>query len=601
MLGLKQDFDLLKYDFSLSRTGAYTDDPTRRTWGFAQENNAFPNAPIDTDPFQLPYLETVDSNRTGFQSAYIYSTKRWEYQNSAQLNVHVPVRILDDVNGYVKAGGSYRWLDRNNDETQWGRDGLQYGQTSVNAPLTAGLKTAAAMYPNEFSWVADSTLARKWGQLPITRFLDPNYSRENFLGGTWPQGMVADVGLLNKFTDALSSTNEWKEYSNGSLGRDYSGVERYQAGYLMAELNFGQLATLLPGVRYENYFTAYHGEVFRDVKVSNVQQPPADLNSLYVERENDYWLPIVHLTVTPMDWLKIRVARTETLTQPDYMMYAPITSMNSNNNYCRAANSLLKPAHSKNWDASVSIYDNSIGLLSIAGFYKDVYDLILQSTINYTQPQGSDDPGYPLPEGLNIPANWLRDNSFQIDTYTNNPTRAIYKGFEIEWQTHFWYLPSFLTGIVLNVNYTYIFSETQKQLFTVLPTDILIPGHRPPLYQKQLVESSRTARMPDQPIHTANITLGYDYEGFSGRVIFMYQSDRTSFIAIDEALDTFVADYMRWDVTLQQKIGWGIQLFANFSNLNNRHDEQYRGYTMTNPSYLEYYGFTMDVGVRFTL
>ena len=601
MLGVKQDLDLFKYDFSLSRTGAYTDDPNLRTWGFAQENGAFPNAPYDTPPFNLPSLETVDSNRTGFREAYIYSTKRWEYQNSVQLNFHVPVHILDQVNGYVKFGGSYRWLDRNNDETQFGRDGLQYGQTSVNAPLTAALKRLAALYPDEFNWEADSTLARKYGQLPVTRFLDPNYTRKNFLGGTWPQGMVANVGLLDKFTDALSSTNEWKEYAVGSLGRDYRGVERYQAAYLMAELNFGQFATLLPGVRYEDYFTAYHGEVFRDNKVSNVEQAPADLNYLYVERENDYWLPIVHLTITPTDWMKIRFARTETLTQPDYLMYAPITSMNSNNNYCRAANSLLKPAHSKNWDASVSIYDNTIGLFSMSGFYKDVYDLILQSTIYYTQPQGTDDPGYPLPEGLNIPATWLQQNSFQIDTYTNNPARAIYKGFEIEWQTHFWYLPSFLQGIVLNVNYTRIFSETNKQLFNVVPTTIIIPGHRPPLYQKQLVESSRTARMPDQPAHTANISLGYDYEGFSGRVIFLYQSDRTSFIAIDEALDTFVADYMRWDITLQQKIGWGVQLYANFNNLNNRHDEQYRGYTLTNPTYLEYYGFTMDLGVRFTL
>ena len=601
MLGIKQDLELFKYDLSVSRSGTYTDNPLNRTWSFAQENGAFPNAPYDTNPFDLPRLETVDSNKTGFQSAFIYSTKTWEYQNSAQLNIQIPVRIMDEVSGYVKFGGSYRWLDRSNDQTQWGRDGLQYGQTSVNAPLTAALTRLAALYPNDFNWQADSTLARKYGQLPITRFLDWNYSRSNFLGGTWPQGMVTNFGLLNKFTDALSSTGEWKNYAIGSLGSDYRGVERYQAAYLMTELNYDQFITLLPGVRYERYFSAYHGEVFRDNKVSNVEQAPADLNYLYVERENEFWLPIVHLIVTPTDWLKIRLARTETLTQPDYLMYAPITSMNSNNNYCRAANSLLKPAHAKNWDLSLSIYDNSIGLLSISGFYKDVYDLILQSTIFYTQPQGTDDPGYPLPDGLNIPANWLHDNSFQIDTYTNNPARAIYKGFEVEWQTHFWYLPSFLQGIVLNVNYTRIFSETNKQLFTVVPTTIPIPGHRPPLYQKQLVESSRTARMPDQPVHTANISLGYDYEGFSGRVIFMYQSDRTSFIATDEALDTFVADYMRWDITLQQKIGWGIQLYANLNNLNNRHDEQYRGYTLTNPSYLEYYGFTMDVGVRFTL
>jgi TonB-dependent receptor len=600
VLGVKQDFDFIKYDFSLSRAGTYTDNPNDRRWGFAQENNAFPNAPYDTNPFDLPSLETVDSNKTGFQSAYIYSTKRWEYQNSAQLNFQMPLNIADQVNGYVKFGGAYRWLNRLNDESQWGRDGLQYGQTSVNAPLTAALKRLAEMYPNEFNWVQDSTLARTYGQLPITRFLDRNYSRDNFLGSRWPQGMVANIGLLNKFTDALSSTGEWKDYAVGSLGRDYNGVERYQAAYLMTELNITPYVTVLPGVRFERLFTAYHGEVFRDNKVSNIEQPPADYSALYVERDNQYWLPMVHVTVTPTDWLKIRLARTETLTQPDYIMYAPITSMNSNNNYCRAANSLLKPAHSRNYDAAVSIFDKYVGLLSISGFYKQVDDLILQSTIFYTQPQGTDDPGYPLPAGLNIPKNWLQGNSFQIDTYTNNPNRAIYKGFELEWQTHFWFLPSIFHGLVLNVNYTRIFSETEKQLYFVLPTNILIPGHRPPLYQKRLVDSSRTARMPDQPAHTANISLGYDYEGFSARVIFLYQSDRTSFIAIDQALDTYVAAYSRWDITLQQKLGLGIQLFANLNNLNNRHDEQYVGYSLTNPSYLEYYGFSMDVGVRFT-
>ncbi len=604
VIGAKQDFDWIKYDLSVARTGTYTDDPNRRTWGFAQENSAFPNAPLDTPPFDLLSKETVDSNKTGFQSAYIYSTTTWEYQNSAQLNVQIPVPIADQVNGYIKFGGSYRWLNRANDQTQWGRDGLQYGQTSVNAPLTSALKRLAQLYPDEFNWPQDSTLCREYGQLPITRFLDRGYSRSDFLGGRWPQGMVADLRLLNMFTDALSpDTTEWKPYGIGNLGRDYSGVERYQAAYLMGEFNITQYATLLPGVRYEKHYSLYNGEVFRDNKVSNVEQAPADLNYLSVERESEFWLPMVHLSLAPTDWLKIRLARTETLTQPDYMMYAPITSMNSNNNYSRAANSLLKPAHSKNWDAAVSIYDKYVGLFSISGFYKDVYDLILQSTIYYQQPGATDDPGIPLPDGLNIPAKWLQDNSFQIDTYTNNPDVAIYRGFELEWQTHFWYLPSIFQGLILNVNYTRIFSETNKQLFFVQKTDSVIGHHRPPVYMKKLVDSSRTARMPDQPAHTANITLGWDYKGFSARVIFLYQSDRTSFIAIDQALDTFVGEYTRWDITIQQKITENFQLYANFNNLNNRHDEQYRGDfgNTSAPSYLEYYGFTMDVGIRFRL
>jgi TonB-dependent receptor len=600
-LGLKQDFELFSYDLNIARTGAYTDDPDNRQWSFSQENNAFPNAPFDTPPFNLPALETVDSNKTGFQAAYINSTKRWEYQNSMQLNFKIPFNILGEVNGYFKFGGSYRWLDRTNNETQWGRDGLQYGQTSVNAPLTAALTTAAQLYPNDFNWQADSTLARMYGQLPITRFLDRNYNRKDFLGSTWPQGMVANFDLLNKFTNALSmSPTEWKEYASGSLQRDYSGVERYQAAYLMTQLDYGQFISVIPGVRWERYYTAYHGQVFRDNKVSNVEQPPADYARLYVERDNQFVLPMVHVILTPLDWLKVRLAKTETLTQPDYMMYAPITSMNSYNSYSRAANSQLKPAHSYNYDVSFSVFDNDIGLFSLSGFYKDVYDLILQSTINYTAPQGSDDPGYPLPAGLNLPSNWL-GSSFQIDTYTNSPARAIYKGFEVEWQTHFWYLPSVLQGLVLNANYTRIYSQTNKQLFKVVTTDEKIGSHRPPIYKKVLVEYSRPSRMPDQPAHTLNLSVGYDYEGFSTRLIFLYQSDRTRFIAKDEELDTYTAAYYRWDLTFQQKLGWGLQLYANLNNLNNRHDETYLGYSMSDPSYLEYYGFTMDIGVRFSL
>jgi TonB-dependent receptor len=600
-LGVKQDLDLFSYDLTLSRTGSYTDDPDNRSWSFSQENAAFPNSPFNTDPFQLPYQEVVDSNKTGFQSAYIATTKRWEYQNSLQLNFKVPFTILDEVPGYVKFGGAYRWMNRANDETQWGRDGLQYGQTSVNPPLTAALKMLAQLYPNEFNWTADSTLARQYGQLPITRFLDRSYTRKNFLDGRWPQGMVANLDLLNKFTDALSSTTEWTEYSLGSLSRDYSGVERYQAAYLMTELNWRGWITVIPGVRFERYFTAYHGQVFRDNKPSNVEKPPADYEKLYVERDNQFWLPMVHLIVNPFDWMKIRVARTATLTQPDYMMYAPITSMNSYNSYSRAANSKLKPAESHNWDASISIFDNNIGLFSISGFYKDVYDLILQTRIDYTQPQGSDDPGYPLPDGLNIPKRWLSTSGFQIDTYTNNPARAIYKGYEIEWQTHFWYLPSVLQGLVLNANYTRIYSQTYKQMFNVVSTDILIPGHRPPIYQKKLVESSAYERMPDQPAHTVNVSLGYDYKDFSARVIFLYQSDRTVFISYDEAFNTYVADYYRWDLTFQQKLDYGLTLFANLNNLNNRHDETFEGFSTSNTTYLEYYGFTMDVGVRWSL
>jgi outer membrane receptor protein involved in Fe transport len=62
--------------------------------------------------------------------------------------------------------------------------------------------------------------------------------------------------------------------------------------------------------------------------------------------------------------------------------------------------------------------------------------------------------------------------------------------------------------------------------------------------------------------------------------------------------DGFTDAYGRWDLAIQQKLTDQIQLFANLNNLNDRHDESLLGYRKINPTRLEYYGKTMDVGIR---
>jgi hypothetical protein len=108
--------------------------------------------------------------------------------------------------------------------------------------------------------------------------------------------------------------------------------------------------------------------------------------------------------------------------------------------------------------------------------------------------------------------------------------------------------------------------------------------------------------VPDQPAHIFNVTLGYDYKGFSTRLSYLFQTDKVAGIANDKALDSFTGEYARWDLTVQQSIfDWGLQVYANFTNLNSRPDKSFVGTTLTKPTYLEYYGFTADVGVRFKL
>jgi TonB-dependent receptor len=594
-LGIKQDYGWVKFDVSGAVTGSKTDDPNNYQYRFAQENGAASGSPAATTPLIDTWtLERVDTTLTGLSQIFTYSTNLIEKQKVLQFNVQVPFQVTDNLTGYVKAGGKFRWLSRTFDQEQWGCGNLQYGG-SWTGPVSMLIYAASKMYPNDFDVVRDSTIISARHVWPISRFL-VDFGRSNFLDGQYKMGMVYNLGLMRELTNALMTlpSNAWQHYAIGSLGNDYDGIEWYQAAYIMAELNIGPYITLIPGVRYDADYSKYHGQSFREVITNgNNQQPPGDLQHNENERRNNFWLPMVHLKIQPADWLIIRLAGTETVTRPDYLMYAPITHINTYQSYVVAANGSLKDSRSKNLDASISIYQNYVGLLTVSPFYKSIDNLIMYTTI----PKMDTSVAKLVPAQLNIPQSWL-GSAPQVDTYINNPNPAVYKGIEFDWQTNFWYLPSFLQGLIFNFNWTYITSTIDVQRFKTTPMTIYIP---PRTYLTSIILSDtiRTNRMPDQPAHIANMTIGYDYKGFSIRASYLYQSDKVTGIGQTPVTDAFTAPYKRWDLAVQQKIGDNMQFFANFNNLNNRHDESLLGSHQLNPTSIEYYGLTVDVGIRY--
>lgn len=604
-LGVQQDFDWLKYDVAFSKTSSLTDSPEEYAWSFIQENGAFNTGGVypGMNPNEIPALQNLDTLDTGLKSVYLNSFSLKENETALQFNSQIPFAIGTELKAYIKFGGKFRWLDKNNNREQWGRDNIQYGGTGYNSVVAPVLKYLSTTYPNDWDFLSDSTLAASNSKFPISRFLTGE-KISKFLNGEYDFGFMVNEKLLRQFTEGLKATasqypNNWLYYSMGSLGYDYDGVERYQAGYVMGELSYQNFITLIPGFRYEKDYSKYHGQRFREVSSGGVQLPPADFTKLEVERNNDFFLPMVHLIIDPVDWLKIRLARTETLTRPDFVQIAPITTIDLYSSYIRANNSLLKPSKSTNYDFAVSVYENYTGFFTISGFYKKIDDLIVSAGYKLS-------PTIPILAGLNIPEWWLKDTATgrvvatpYVDTYVNNPNPAYYKGFELEWQTRFWYLPSYLQGLVLNINYTRIFSEIDRQIY--LNRQQVIVNPPPPKTVYSLIDTIRTSRMPYQPGHILNVTLGFDLEGFSARLSYLYQADKTTWIASNEALDTKLATYARWDLTVQQKLDWGLQVYANFTNLNKRADKNYRGNFEENASYTEYYGFTMDLGVRFNL
>ena len=594
--GVKQDFGWIKYDFGGALTGSTNDAPEDYQWRFAQENSASSGKPTALTPlYDAWQLESIDSTNTGLSQIYQYSTKLTEKQQLLQANVEMPYLLTEDFSGYIKVGGKLKWIDRLYDREQYGCGNLQYGG-SWTGPVSDLVKRAEQMYPADFNAVAESTLIASKHVWPITRFMETFGRQSEFLDGRYQMGMVYSTDLMMKLTNALKtlSSRDWQYYAVGSLGNDYNGYERYQAAYAMATLNIGQEITLLGGVRYDGDYTIYHGQSFRDIVVNgSVQQAPGDVQYNTNVRTNNFLLPMVHLRIQPVEWAILRLAATETVTRPDYSMYAPITSINSYQSYVKAANGGLKDSRAKNLDASLSLHERHIGLLTVSPFWKEIDNLIMFTTVSKMDTSVQKI----FPGELNIPKSWLT-SAPQVDTWVNNDAPARYKGIELDWQTHFWYLPSFLQGLIFNMNWTYITSTIDVQKFKSKEVVTFVPPRRY-ITTFNLIDTMRTARMIDQPAHIMNVTLGYDYEGFSVRVSWLYQSDKVTYVGDTPFTDSFTSSYDRWDIAVQQRFGGSFQLYANFNNLNNKHDESLQGYSQNTPTNLYYYGPTIDVGIRY--
>ncbi|MFW5955641.1 MAG: TonB-dependent receptor domain-containing protein, partial [Rhodothermales bacterium] len=593
-LGVEQEFEWMQYDVGVSRTASRTRNPLNYSFTFAQEGDAISEdfeevLPGMTTGDILRFV-TPDSSFTGLSDMRFRGEVRNEDQYTIQGNVQVPFRIGSFFDGYVKTGGKFRWLDRLNDESQRGLGGLHYGVTS-GSQTVVNMRCAEGLMPPEYQDAAFADMAIEYGLLPILVF-DDGYTRTNFLDGEMPLGYTADPEMARLFAHAMDECTEegFLEDVIASRGRDYTGEERYQAAYLMTEINIGRYLTFTPGFRWERDWTRYTGQQFREVVRNNQQAEPTDLAELVSERDNSFFLPMLHLRVRPTEWLQIHLARTETLSRPDFIQYVPITRIDAMQQFAFAGNTGLRPSHTTNYDASMSIFERRIGLFTVSAFHKTMTDHIRWTRMFAIQ-------GTP-PAELNIPDSWLVSNPV-VDTYINNPFDATYRGFELDWQTNFWYLPSVMRGLVLSVNYTRILSDTRYQTFERERVCVNCPSPRP-RYEFVMTEIEREGRMLDQPAHIANITVGYDFRGFSTRFSYLYQTDRFSGLhPTQPAGDQFSGDYSRFDLMVRQRVGGGLELFSNFNNLTSTPDRNFRGGPSGDRTFIEYYGFTMDIGARY--
>lgn len=580
---LEQDFNWVNFDVGISKTSSKNESPKNYYWDFFEDNGAdasqLGQRVLFGDPQNISPAFYNNIDNTFFNNLNVNS----QVNEGDELTLHSNVTFPFDLNivsGYLKVGAKYRTIDRTNDREQLGR-GLYYGGDEGARDIL-------------YQSLPQLDLPEGNNLFSLSLFLD-DYSRSNFLDGNYPLGYTLDPNKLLLVTSVLEDGFFFYN-GQGSLGNDYQGSEEYGAVYAMANFEIGNSLTILPGVRYEQEETSYDAKFVLFNSPTNPGQIPA-FRDTSASRSGSFVLPMVHLKYAPNDWLNIRLAYTESITRPDFSQYAPNTFVGQFRDYVNAPNTNLKTSHAKNFDASVSIYQNKVGFFTVSGFYKEIEDLIRFVSFPLKEDQTV------LPD-INIPN---LNGEPRINTYVNNENPAYVKGIEFDWQTNFWYLPSVFKGLVLSFNYTIIQSETEYPAFYVRNVPIEPRPQRPPFNTQVLTDTTYIGRIPDQPSNIANVTIGYDYKGFSARLSYYFQNDiftgnfGSRFFndgVFTEGDDVFTGQINRLDFTTKQKINEQVEVYANLNNLTNEFDRNYQSSFGSYPTYLQYYGFTMDVGIR---
>jgi TonB-dependent receptor len=309
-------------------------------------------------------------------------------------------------------------------------------------------------------------------------------------------------------------------------------------------------------------------------------------------------LPHLHLRYRITDWWDFRFSYNNTLTRPDYNHAIPLVYYHEISGDAEAGNPKIKPAVSENFDANFTFYSPKMGLITIGGYLKQIKDVFyMQPTLLKNIPDSSIIAEFPT---VAIPS-LLQSTQ---DYYVNSPYTAYVKGIESEWQSNFSWLPEPFNGIVLNANYTHVWSETKYMQDRTRYERI--PGSFVPRVVE--VDTFYVNRLLNQANDIANVSLGYDWKGLSARLSFRFQGNVISRIGTRPEENEYTRDIYAYDFVIKQNIPvkFGqFEIFFNAINFTNVPRERYRsfynrsGMLVDKTTYQRFLGRQFQLGLRF--
>jgi TonB-dependent receptor len=511
--------------------------------------------PVQADVRELNYSQSLGTER----------------KMSADVNIKTNLKIGDFINLELKAGAKYKYLTKETDKEKY--------KAATDKSYYTYTRDIAHEYVDWFPTGTESGTGTDQGLVGYKDFVDPDYYNDELLLGDYTMYHMFDEDKVREFHQFMWDNpmgfttvrpikpyfNEWK----ASIADDFHGNETYLGAYINPTLSIGKnnLLTLIPGVRYEKNKTSYTGQRLPFQAGTQWEVSESNFEGLEVtrERENAYILPMLHLILRPTKWSVIKSSYTHTLTRPQNRNIVPSWNVVGGNSLWIAWNNPnLQPGLAKNTDINLSLHGNKLGLISVGWFNKKIEGMIYWSGTKAILQDDLDEGFY---DGLEENNEYTLVNAvgYQTSFPINNPNDSYVSGIELEYQSNFYFLPGILSGLVLNVNYTYFDSEAKyPDVYTIVDEDPFSPTFLETTY----IDTFFVSRFLNQADHIFNVTLGFDYKEFSIRGSMKYTDGIFSKNHAKPGLREYTDKFITYDVAITQGVPrYNLSLFCNLTNL----------------------------------
>lgn len=575
---------------------------------FVETDGMLSTPKIQSHPEQLIDYAVNDFTTANLYWIYFRKQNNSDIEKTAFADVAKKYTLFNFITGELKIGGKFKIKDRYNARDEY------------FTPYYLGKYQKYELLPDSTFREKDftGTYFEDW------QALDRQYISIQYFYGKHGTRNISDKYLLNPLVDrervrewwylnryGIDATGNIKEVWANPLIKydDHDVTERVSAAYFMNTLNIGQAVTLIAGVRLEKENNDYLAGYMPNM-ISGFPVPPNPFKDTTSTHTETVVLPNLNLAVSPLNFMKVRLAAYKALARPDFNMridrfIAGRPAEVGSNMQVHVGNPKLKTAEAWNYEFNTSLFGDYIGLISISGYHKEIKNMFHMlrnfSTTAVKDAKGVWQDTLIQSFGIKWPSK-MGGAGYVVTLPYNSPRPTKVWGLEFEHQINFNFLPWLLKHIVLSYNVSFVNSETY--IYTQKLDSVYYdpPGPIGPRWVYFTKRGERKQKLESMPEFFGNVAVGYDIGKFSARLSVFHQGEYyISYSATGEG-DRKNNPFTRIDLSLKQGLTDGIAVFLNINNLMNIEE----GSSIYNQiykrklfRYSQRYGMTADMGLTF--